>query len=341
MCGITGAVWTDPRLAISRETLARMTEVLAHRGPDDSGTFASDLHFEPPYPAVPGVALGHRRLSIIDLAGEPPADGQRRRQRPARLQRRNLQLPRAAAAARRPAAISSAARATPKCSCISTRTKASTSSGTWSACSRWRFGTAAIAASCWPAIAWGRSRSSIAAEPGRLLFASELKSLLAVPDVPREIDPAALDEYLLYQYVPHPQTIFRGIHKLPPGHVAVFENDQLDGQRPTGSRISPTKSSCREAEYVERLRSQLGEAVRSQLVSDVPLGAFLSGGVDSSIIVALMREHVAGPIKTFTVGFPDPAYDESAFARRVADAPGHRASRVPRRAAIASRCCRS
>jgi asparagine synthase (glutamine-hydrolysing) len=154
-------------------------------------------------------------------------------------------------------------------------------------------------------------------EPGRLLFASELKSLLTVPGVPREIDPGAVDEYLHYQYVPPPRTILRGICKLPPGHVAVLEDEQLTVS-PYWQPDYAHEEPLLESEYVDRLRQRLSEAVRSQLVSDVPLGAFLSGGADSSIIVALMREHAAGPIKTFTVGFHDPAYDETAFARRVA-----------------------
>ena len=150
-----------------------------------------------------------------------------------------------------------------------------------------------------------------------MLFGSELKSLLAVPDVRREIDPSALDEYLLYQYVPHPNTIFRGIRKLPPGHVAVLEDDQFS-VRPYWQPDFNDEHQASEAEYVDRLRSSLTESVRSQLVSDVPLGAFLSGGVDSSIIVALMQQQVSQPVKTFTVGFAERDYDETAYARRVA-----------------------
>ena len=122
---------------------------------------------------------------------------------------------------------------------------------------------------------------------------------------------------MLYQYVPHPNTIFRGIRKLPPGHVAVFESDRLT-VRPYWQPDFNGEQPLTEAEYVDQLRSQFNESVRSQLVSDVPLGAFLSGGVDSSIVAALAQQHSAQPLKTFTVGFPDPDYDESAFARRVA-----------------------
>jgi asparagine synthase (glutamine-hydrolysing) len=154
-------------------------------------------------------------------------------------------------------------------------------------------------------------------QSGRLLFASEIKSLLAVPDVAREVDPSALDQYLLYGYVPYPNTIFRGIGKLPPGHVAVLEDDRLS-VRPYWQPDFNFERPMSEGEAVERVRAALTEAVRSQLMSDVPLGAFLSGGVDSSVIVALMQQLAPMPIKTFTVGFPEREYDETAFARRVA-----------------------
>src|SRR5262249_41769120 len=115
-----------------------------------------------------------------------------------------------------------------------------------------------------------------------------------------------------------PNTIFRGIRKLPPGHVAVLEDDQYS-VRPYWRPNFNFEQSATEAEYVDRLRSTLTESVRSQLVSDVPLGAFLSGGVDSSIIVALMQQQASQPVKTFTVGFSVPEYDETAYARRVAN----------------------
>jgi asparagine synthase (glutamine-hydrolysing) len=155
-------------------------------------------------------------------------------------------------------------------------------------------------------------------EPGRLSFASELKSLVQVPGVAREIDPAALDAYLMYQYVPHPRTIFRGIRKLPPGHVAVFEAEEL-AVRPYWEPDFAQENPHDEAWHVERLRELLGESVRMQMHSDVPLGAFLSGGVDSSVIVALMQQYASRPVRTFTVGFPQPEYDETGYARRVAE----------------------
>jgi asparagine synthase (glutamine-hydrolysing) len=150
-------------------------------------------------------------------------------------------------------------------------------------------------------------------EPGRLLFASELKSLLEVPGVPREISPQAIDAYLTYQYVPPPQTIFRGIHKLPPGHYAVYANGRLE-VRPYWQPDFHREEELPAGEYVQRLRS----LVELRLQSEVPLGAFLSGGVDSSIVVGLMRQLTAGPVRTFSIGFPVPEYDETRYARLVA-----------------------
>ena len=154
-------------------------------------------------------------------------------------------------------------------------------------------------------------------EPHRLLFASELKSLLEVPDVPREIDLHALDAYLAYQYVPHPHTIYRGIHKLPPAHYALWR----DGQLQIGCYWSPDfnyEENRPYGQHLDELRHLLTDAVRIRLQSEVPLGAFLSGGLDSSIVVALMQQQMSEPVRTFSIGFDIPEYDESSHARRVA-----------------------
>ena len=174
-------------------------------------------------------------------------------------------------------------------------------------------------------------------ESDRLLFASELKCLLAVPGVPREVDPGAIDEYLTYQYVPHPNTIFRGIHKLPPAHYAVWR----DGQMRIDSYWQPDFNREIDRpwdEYVAELRELLTDAVRLRLQSDVPLGAFLSGGVDSSIIVGLMsqlaaergvvaRERSATPSRRFRSVFPMPQFDETQLRPASGAAVRHRASR--------------
>ena len=155
-------------------------------------------------------------------------------------------------------------------------------------------------------------------EPGRLLFASELKSILQVPGVPRNIDPQALDEYLTYQYVPHPRTIWQGISKLPPGHLAIYREDRLE-VRPYWQPDLRVEERLPPGEYAAQLRRRLTAAVDARMQSDVPLGAFLSGGVDSTIVVGLMRQCTAGPLRTFSIGFPVPEYDETRYARLAAE----------------------
>ena len=151
---------------------------------------------------------------------------------------------------------------------------------------------------------------------GTLAFASELKALLRLPQLSREIDLDAVDAYLALQYVPGDRTALRGIHKLAPGHVLVAEGATERIERYWQPK--PADPSASEGEWLERVRATVGEAVRKRLVADVPLGALLSGGIDSSIVVALMAQASSQPIRTFTVGFPDVRYDERAYARAVA-----------------------
>ena len=150
---------------------------------------------------------------------------------------------------------------------------------------------------------------------GRLYFASELKALLALPEdtVPRRVDPIALDHYLDYGYVPHPRTILEGIHKLPPAHFAVWHDGVLSIERYWQPDWNLEHNRPIE-EDIEELRAVLGDAVREQMMSDVPLGAFLSGGIDSTIIAGLMQRVTNRPVKTFAIGFPDPRYDETGYA---------------------------
>src|SRR3989454_9009692 len=152
---------------------------------------------------------------------------------------------------------------------------------------------------------------------GTLAFASELKALLRLPQVSREIDLETVDEYLSLQYVPGDRTALRGIHKLAPGHVLVAEGG-TERIEPYWKPESPVEPSANENEWLERVRVTVGEAVRKRLVADVPLGALLSGGIDSSIVVALMAQASSQPVRTFTVGFPDVRYDERAYARAIA-----------------------
>jgi asparagine synthase (glutamine-hydrolysing) len=159
---------------------------------------------------------------------------------------------------------------------------------------------------------------------GTLAFASELKALLRLPELRREVDSKALDAYLALQYVPA-GTALRGVEKLPPGHVLVAEGGSvrvepywtLDIENESDSQPGESHSHSHEAR-LEQVRAAVGAAVRKRLVADVPLGALLSGGIDSSIVVAEMAR-AGGRVRTFTVGFGDERYDERAYARAVAE----------------------
>jgi asparagine synthase (glutamine-hydrolysing) len=152
---------------------------------------------------------------------------------------------------------------------------------------------------------------------GTLAFASELKALLRLPGLSRDVDLDAIDDYLALQYVPGPQTALRGVNKLLPGHLLVAGRDGVKVERYWQAR--PADLSDSEAEWLERVRATVGAAVSRRLVADVPLGALLSGGIDSSIVVALMAQASSQPVRTFTVGFADARYDERAYARSVAE----------------------
>jgi asparagine synthase (glutamine-hydrolysing) len=315
MCGITGAIWTNTAVAIDPATLEKMTALVAHRGPDDRGYYRSEYRHENGAGPQPGVALGFRRLSIIDLEGsrQPISNedgtvwllfnGEIYNFRD--LRRR----------------LEGSGHRFRTQGDVETIVHLYEDEGVEFA--KYLWGMFAIAIWDGPRRQLVLARDRIGkkplvylAEKDRVLFASELKCLLAVPGVPREIDPGALDEYLTYQYVPHPNTIFRAIRKLPPAHYAVWRDGRLtvacywqpnfnqEEKRPAGK-------------YNEELQSRLTDAVRLRLQSDVPLGAFLSGGVDSSIVVGLMSQ-LGGRVKTFSIGFPEPDYDETRFAREVA-----------------------
>ena len=153
----------------------------------------------------------------------------------------------------------------------------------------------------------------------RLLFASEIKAILEDPAVSRDMDLEALGQYLTFHYVPAPRTIFRAIRKLPPASTLILS---LDGGEPVVSRYWNLRfapdASVSEPEWVDRLRGQLTDAVRCHMVSDVPIGAFLSGGMDSSTVVAMMAQASSTPIRTFSIGFDEADFDELRFARQVA-----------------------
>ncbi|MEX2174494.1 MAG: asparagine synthase (glutamine-hydrolyzing) [Pirellulaceae bacterium] len=316
MCGITGAIWTDPDLGIDAALLRRMTDALRHRGPDEEGQYQTDFKFRPPYESLPGIALGHRRLSIIDLStGQQPMcneDGTVWIAFNGEIYNYDYLRRRLEGSGHKFRTDSD------------TETIIHLYEDEGPDCFSHLNGMFAVA--LWDArrrrLVLGRDRMGkkpvvYRQDPGRLLFASELKSILAIPGLPREIDHSAIDEYLTYQYIPHPNTIFRGYKKLPPGHWAVWQDDKLE-VRPYWQPNFTFERRISARDAIEQLRELMESAVKVRMRSDVPLGAFLSGGIDSSIVVALMQKLSADPVKTFTIGFPVKEYDESAYAERVA-----------------------
>jgi len=311
MCGIAGFVESSARPApFGRDAASalvhRMCEVIRHRGPDDEGVWVDD-----------GVALGMRRLSIIDLStGHQPIHNEDRTVwivfNGEIYNYRELRHELEAAGHR-----------------FYTSTDTETivhAYEQWGAAAiprlRGMFGLA-----IWNTrkreLLVARDRIGIkpmyyATAGGRLYFGSELKSLLQAPDLPRDLDPDALDHYLSFLYTPRDGSIFKHVRKLPPGHVLTWQDGRLwieqYWEMPAGETFSGS-----EEDAVGQLRTVLKDAVRSHLVSDVPLGAFLSGGIDSSLVVGLMSEVSGARVKTFSIGFDEPEFDELEPARRVAE----------------------
>ncbi len=317
MCGITGACWTDPHCEIEPTVLARMTDVLRHRGPDDDGTYRSEGRIDGSGDRLPAVALGFRRLAIIDLerASQPIANEDKTIWMVFNGEIYNFRSLRKR--------LEGAGHHFRTDGDGETIVHLFEDLGV--ECFEHLNGMFAIA--IWDArnhrLVLARDRLGqkplvYRHEPSRLLFASEMKSILQVPGVPRDIDPVALDHYLAYQYVPHPRTIFHGIHKLPPGHFATYENNNLTVRSYWNPDFNQTWTGT-EQEAIEQLRTVLESSVQLRMQSDVPLGAFLSGGVDSSLIVAFMQKLSNRPTKTFSIGFPVREYDETVYARQVAD----------------------
>jgi asparagine synthase (glutamine-hydrolysing) len=153
---------------------------------------------------------------------------------------------------------------------------------------------------------------------GVLSFASELTALMADPEVPREVDPEAIDAYLAFGYIPAPLSAFRAVRKLPPAHRLVFEAGHLSVERYWQLDFATKRRFASEEELHEAIREELRAAVRRRMVADVPVGAFLSGGIDSSAVVAAMAEQSPTPVKTFSIGFRDERFDELPRAREIA-----------------------
>ena len=309
MCGIAGMFHTRDKPEFSRELVHRMNEVQHHRGPDEGG-----LHMEP------GVALAHRRLSIIDLStGQQPLfneDGAVAVVFNGEIYNYQQLVPELERCGHR----------------FQTRSDTEVIVHAWE---EWGEACVTRFRGMFAFALWDRHRDTLFLARDRLgvkplfyallpdgsfAFGSELKVLMQHPALDRRIDPCAVEEYFALGYVAEPRTIFMGAKKLPPACTLTLRRGE-----PVPAPVAywdvrftldnPLSLADAGAELVERLR----ESVRLRMIAEVPLGAFLSGGVDSSAVVAAMAGLSEAPVNTCAIAFDDPAFDESAFARLVAD----------------------
>ena len=320
MCGIAGIFDVRQQRPVDERLLQRMNQAQFHRGPDEGG-----LHTEP------GVGLAHRRLSIIDLSnGHQPLFNEDRSVvvvfNGEIYNFRELTNELLEAGHR-----------------FRTHCDTEVIVHAWEEwgedCVRRFRGMFAFAV-------WDRNRrrlflarDRLGIKPlyyaqladGRFLFGSELKALLECHELPRELDPRAVEDYFSHGYVPDPRTIFRGVHKLEPGYTLTVVRGQEE-LRPRQYWDVPFVSNGlhTEADAREGLIEKLREAVRIRLVAEVPLGAFLSGGVDSSAVVAMMAGLSDKPVSTCSISFGDPEFNEARYAAQVAEQFGtdHRVEEV-------------
>jgi asparagine synthase (glutamine-hydrolysing) len=308
MCGICGVIQIDgePRTVVPAHVLDWMTDSMVHRGPNDRGTYQS-----------PGVALGVRRLSIVDVAGghQPffSEDGlvagiqngelYNHEEVRADLERKGHRLQSRCDTEILPHLYEEVGER------VADRLRGKFGLAVWDGRRR----QAVIA----------RDRLGVKplyyARSGDLLvFASELKSLLASGLVDGALDYEAIDAYLTFGFFSGPRTPLAGVSKLPPGHRLVVGNGRVDVEEYWSYPLPAPRHGLTVDEHAEGLLAELEESVRLRLMSDVPLGAMLSGGIDSSLIVALMARHTSGRVKTFSVGFVEDDLNELADAREVA-----------------------
>ncbi|MEA2991372.1 MAG: hypothetical protein QOD40_292 [Alphaproteobacteria bacterium] len=318
MCGIAGLI--DPGLAGNREALERrattMADALAHRGPDGWQVWSD---------APAGLALAHRRLAIIDLTptGAQPMTSANGRW----VISYNGEVYNARAIAREP-----------ELSGVSYRGTSDTEIILESVARRGLDRTLADLNGMFAIALWDKETRRLYLVRDRLgikplfysvagataRFASELKGLAAGGEPFREIDPASVTSFLRFGYVPAPFCIYRGVSKVMPGEVVTIDAAGHSSSRPYWSLIQTAMAGAADAlelgdaDATQALHDLLADAVSSQMISDVPLGAFLSGGIDSSVIAALMTAAGRGPVRTFSIGFPELGYDESKYAAAVA-----------------------
>jgi len=304
MCGIAGKVSVDAPIEL--ELLERMCSVIEHRGPDSRGTFVGE-----------GAGIGVQRLRIIDLeTGDQPIFNEDESivivQNGEIYNYREL----------RESLIGAGHRFATK---SDTEVIVHLYEDHGADCVRLLRGMFAFAL-------WDRNRRTLllardrlgkkplfySRGDGTIWFGSEAKAILQDPEVDRDVNLDAIDSYLHFQYVPHPLSAFASLEKLPPAHTLVWRDGRVEVERYWRLSYAPHPRLPSQEEAQELIRHKLLEATRLRLRSDVPLGAFLSGGIDSSAVVAAMAQQSAEPVKTFSIGFDVAAYDETAHAREVA-----------------------
>jgi asparagine synthase (glutamine-hydrolysing) len=305
VCGIAG-VFNREGGPVEPAWLSAMAATLCHRGPDADGFWTDD-----------GVGFAHRRLSVIDVseAGRQPMGSEDGRiQVCYNGEIYNFDDIRTELIARGHR--------------FRSRTDTEVIAHAWE---EWGVRSIGRFNGMFAFAVWDRAarrlwlvRDRLGVKPlyyaaigTRLVFGSEIKALLAIPGVPRTIDPVALDAFLALNYVPGPRTIWQDVQQLPPGHVLTASADWLATEPYWDVHFGRDRVSDR-ARTIDEIRSLCDDAVRLRLVSDVPLGAFLSGGLDSSAVVHFMRPRHAGPLHTFSVRFDEQSFDEGPFAALVA-----------------------
>jgi asparagine synthase (glutamine-hydrolysing) len=307
MCGIAGQLFHDPSRPVDPALIGRMIYTLRHRGPDDEGVWSEGA-----------VGLGSRRLAVLDLSprGHMPMtneDGSLRIVFNGEIY--NFLELRDGLRAKGHVFRSDADTETilhlyeEKGPTLLEDLRGMFAFALWDARRRTLFAARDRL---------GKKPLFYRHDERAFTFGSEPKAILQDPDVRAEVDPLAIHHYLTYGYVPSPFVAFRGMRKLPPAHYLTVKDGRLEVRRYWSLRYAP-KHAAREEDLADELLGLLEESVRLRMVSDVPLGALLSGGLDSSLVVALMRRLTSGTVRTFSIGFDHPDYDELAYARQVAD----------------------
>jgi asparagine synthase (glutamine-hydrolysing) len=312
MCGIVGFRSVD-KFRRLRESLPKAIVSLTHRGPDDSGFFFDERV---------GIGLGHRRLSVIDLseAGRQPMSSEDGK----------VQIIYNGEVYNFREIRETLERSGHRFKSTSDTEVILKAYLQWGIECLQRFVgmfSLAIWDSCKQELYLARDRLGIKPlfyyfKDGTLLFASELKGLIAFKSFEKEIDPDSIPLFLHYQYVPAPKTVFRHTFKLLPGHYLVFNGKDLNSDRYWTSPDQPQSdlsTDSDEEELLSQLDELLTDAVSLRLISDVPLGALLSGGIDSSMVVALMQKVNNSPVRTFSIGFDVEGYNEAPWAAKVAN----------------------